>query len=407
MAEDLLSSSFKLLKQNSRQTDGFSYTVPSPQNYPYQWLWDSCFHAIILSYFDLNAAKRELFSLISQQFNSGLIPHMIYWVPGKKHRIDWGKTNTSSITQPPIIADAALKIYQTDQDIQFLKSIYPALKKFYLYLLHDRDTRGNHLIGLINPDESGEDNSPRFDIPLKAPTMLSSEGHLKLRLKLVKKNKTCHFDAPKCMKNFFWVKDVPFNAIMVKNLNSLSLLAKALAKKEDETYFKKQARLICQAMKKYMSDDEVYWSVYQPDYKQQVTNYKKIRVKTWAIFAPLYAKMISQHEAEHLVDEHLLNKHEFWLKYPVPTVSFDEPSFNPEGFWRGQTWIAINWFIFHGLLNYGFDYIAREVYQISKYLITKYGFREHFNPLTGKGLGAKNFTWGTLVVDMEKTLRSK
>src|SRR5690348_17747575 len=51
-----------LMRKNRRVTDGHLYTVPAPVDYPYQWLWDSCFHAIILTHFDLPAAKAELLS---------------------------------------------------------------------------------------------------------------------------------------------------------------------------------------------------------------------------------------------------------------------------------------------------------------------------------------------------------
>ena len=37
-----------------------------------------------------------------------------------------------------------------------------------------------------------------------------------------------------------------------------------------------------------------------------------------------------------------------------------------------------------------------------KELIEKSGFREYYNPNTGKGYGAMDFTWSGLVVDMMK-----
>lgn len=396
-----------LFKQNRRQTGGHTYTVPSPDNYPYQWLWDSCFHAIVLSHFDLSAAKEELLALVSKQFKNGLLPHMIYWQKGQSKKfvhIDWGKKNTSSITQPPIIADSVLKVFNIDRDVSFLKVIYPYLKAFYNFLLIQRDARNHHLIGLINPDESGEDNSPRFDLPLELPAIHSPKENFKQRLALIEKNRFCNFEGIDCMKNFFWVKDLPFNCFMIKNLLSLSILAKALQKEQDSVYFKNEANLIKKGVKKYMYEDSLYWSVYQPDYSDKVTNYVKIKVKTWGLFAPLFAQLLTQQEANDLINNHLLNKDEFWLKYPVPSVAKDEPSFDPEGFWRGPTWIATNWFIFQGLLNYGFLDIAKEIYKTSKYLVDQAGFREQFNPQTGQGLGAKNFTWGTLVLDMEKSL---
>lgn len=396
--DEIIKTVYELMLKNRRTAGSYQYTVPSPQTYPYQWLWDSCFHAIILSHCNVEDAKKELLSLVSHQFDNGMLPHMIYWEQPRPFGtlltdVTWGGKDTSTITQPPIIADAVLKIYEQDQDWHFLKEIYPKLKKFYKYLLIDRDARGNHLIGIINPDESGEDNSPRFDIPLKLPAIQTTTESIEKRLKLVEENKTCNFDAPKCMKNFFWVKDLPYNCFMVKNLLSLYQIAKILKLEEDRIIIGQQAELIKQAMRTNMYEDGLYWSVFGLDYK-------KIKVKTWAIFAPLYAGILSQQEAEYLVDQHLLNKKEFWPKYPIPTVSLDEPSFDPQGYWRGPTWIAINWFVFQGLLNYGFKDIAKEIYRISNYLIETKGFREQFDPQTGEGLGAQDFTWGGLIVDM-------
>ncbi|MDP2593989.1 MAG: hypothetical protein Q8P36_01470, partial [bacterium] len=90
-----------LLRANRRTTRGHQYTLPSPTSYPYQWLWDSCFHAIVLARLEPDAAKKELESLVSRQFENGMIPHIIYWEkpPNDKDRsnldIAWGKNGTS------------------------------------------------------------------------------------------------------------------------------------------------------------------------------------------------------------------------------------------------------------------------------------------------------------------------
>lgn len=386
----------RLMLKNRRQAGSFQYTVPSPDTYPYQWLWDSCFHAIILSFFDTQDAKKELFSLMSHQFDNGMIPHMIYWdkaSPTDFPVIEWGKTDTSTITQPPMLAYACLRIYQKDQDKSFLKQIYPSLNRFYRYLIEQRDLRGNHLMGIINPDESGEDNSPRFDSPLGLKPTQSLEVNFGKRLELVGKNLSCNFEIGECMSNFFWVKDVPFNAIMVENLASLVEIAKRIGKEEDAKYFESQRKEIISAMRKHMLDQGIFWSVYDLDYE-------KIKVKTWAIFAPFFARLYTQKEAEKIVKEHLLNKDEFNLKFLVPTVAKDELSYHPEGFWRGPVWMATNWFIIKGLLNYRMGDEAQKIYQSSLNLIEQSGFREQFDPETGEGLGAKDFTWGGLILDM-------
>ena len=392
---DLKQASLQLLLNNRRNAKNFQHTVPSPDTYPYQWLWDSCFHAIILTHFNTSDAKKEILTLVSKQFDNGLIPHMIYWdkeSPTDFPIIEWGKEDTSTITQPPMVAYAVWEIYQKDKDQSFIKKVYPNLYHFYRYLLTERDPHENHLIGIMNPDESGEDNSPRFDIPLGLPPKHSFKENTQKRLNLVVQNIECKFDAPFCMRNFFWVKDVPFNSIMVANLRLLAMLAEKLDN-DDANYFTKEADAISLAMRRLMLDDDIFYSTYGEAYE-------KIKVKTWAIFTPLFAKILSQEEAGKLVSNHLLNKNEFWTNFPIPTTSLDEPAFDPQGFWRGPTWIAINWFIYKGLLNYGFNDIAKKIKKSSLELLQKSGFREYFNPFTGEGWGAHNFTWGCLIVDI-------
>lgn len=402
---DLKAQIQQLMLQNRRITNTYQYTLPSPDSYPYQWFWDSCFHAVILKHFSIEDAKKELLSLVSKQFENGMIPHMIYWDKSSKTDfpvINWGKEDTSSITQPPMLAYAAWQIFQKDHDKQFLETMYQPLKKLYNYFLTDRDPRANHLAGIINPDESGEDNSPRFDLALGLPAKHSIDENYGKRLNLVDQNKICNFDAPFCMKNFFWVKDVPLNAILVENLHNLSDIALELGhEKEADLYFI-QARLITDAMRKLMLEDGVFWSVFL-DPKVKNSDYQKIKVKTWAIFAPLFAHIYTEKEAQFVIDKYLLNPEEFATTFGIPTVSKSDPSFDPQGFWRGPVWLNVNWFVFQGLKKYGFDSEAKKILDSSLQLLEKSGFREQYDPLNGAGQGARNFTWGGLVLDMMKS----
>lgn len=386
---------YKLMLKNRRVTDGYQFTVPSPDTYPYQWFWDSCFHSIILSYFNIEDSKKEILSLLSRQFKNGLIPHMIYWdakVKSTFPKIKWGLDGTSSITQPPMVAYAVWEIYQKDKGKEFLAGVYPGLYHYYRYLLSERDPRENHLVGILSPDESGEDNSPRFDIPQGLPAKHTIYESNAKRFQLAEQNIKCDFDAPFCMKNFFWVKDVPFNAITIRNLEIMAGIAEVLEFKEDVEFFRKKKKQMVGAMKKLMFEDGLCWSTYGEDYK-------KIKVKTWAIFAPLFAGILSPEEASDLVKKEFYGQ-DFKTRFMMPTVSTDEPAFDPDGFWRGPVWIGTNWFVYKGLVDYGFFEEAEMLKRASMELLEKSGFREYFNPLTGKGLGARNFTWCGLVLDM-------
>lgn len=391
---DIKRAAHDLLKQNRRMTTGNQYTVPSPDTYPYQWLWDSCFHAIVLAKLEPEAAKAELRSLVAKQRSDGLIPHIIYWEDGDLHKYNWGTPGTSAITQPPILAYAAWQIYQTTNDLDFLRELYPALLAYYNYLVSERDPRDHHLVSIINPDESGEDNSPRFDPVLHVPTDISLADHLKRRLELVDANKTCDFDADSCMNKYFWVKDVPFNSILVENLRIMAHIAASLSELEGEHFAATHARLISAAMRNRLLHDGIFYSA-------QGVNHQPIMIDTWSHFAPLIADLYTQEEAMALVQDYFHNKETFQADFGLRTVSRQEESYRSDGFWRGSIWMAPHWFVARGLLRYGFQEEAAWLKGRSLALLEKSGFREYFNPETGEGYGAENFTWGTLVLDME------
>jgi hypothetical protein len=57
----------------------FDFTCPSSVTYPFQWFWDSCFHAIALSHIDLAKAEAEIKSLLKNQHEDGFVSHVTFW----------------------------------------------------------------------------------------------------------------------------------------------------------------------------------------------------------------------------------------------------------------------------------------------------------------------------------------
>lgn len=396
---DLKQAAQNVLQNNRRTTNGYRYTIPSSDHYPYQWLWDSCFHAIALARSEPDMARDEIKSLLAKQFENGMIPHIIYWNPGILHLFRWGTNGTSSLTQPPMIAYAVWEIHRHAPDIRFLESVFPALITYYRFLLTERDPRGHHLAGIINPDESGEDNSPRFDKPLDLPYDISLKKHLLKRHELVDANRICNFDAARCMRYHFWVKDVSFNTILVENLRTLANIASILAQTDHEQFFHHKANQVAAAMRERMFKDGVFWSTAGMDYEQ-------LTVATWTHFVPLFAGLYSKEEAEHVVHTQLRNRDTFKAPFGIRTVSKQEPSYHSsaEDFsWRGPIWFAPHWFMYKGLIRYGFVDDAKWIFDSTVALLRKSGFRECFNPETGEGYGARQFTWGALILDMMDT----
>jgi len=396
----------KLLIKNRRIQDGYSFTTPSPDLYPFQWLWDSCFHTMMLAHFDIDQARAELRSVVARPLPSGLLPHIIYWIEdyrtinwGREMRGDiingvWGVQGTSGITQPPLVATTVWNLHTRYPDKAFLEEMYPILNQYYRALQDTRTHDDTGLLGIINPDESGEDNSPRFDQLLNLSSRHTDIENLEKRIELMKQNSSCDFNVRTCMMHYFWAEDVTFNVIAKRGFEDLAKIADVLGYRDDALHWEQATQLIHASIRKHMCKDGMCHSLGGNDHT-------KIDITTWGVLAPLFGNILTQEEAATLVGRILLNKDFFWTEFPIPSVARNQDAYQPDDFWRGPMWMAINWFIYKGLKNYGFDDIARDVREKSIALVTRSGFREYYNPETGEGLGARDFTWGGLIIDME------
>jgi hypothetical protein len=65
--------------------------------------------------------------------------------------------------------------------------------------------------------------------------------------------------------------------------------------------------------------------------------------------------------------------------------------------------VNMDWMIRLGLLKYGDNDVAERIRQGIFELAANHGFREYYDPFTGRGLDVKSFSWtAALVIDMIK-----
>ena len=128
---------------------------------------------------------------------------------------------------------------------------------------------------------------------------------------------------------------------------------------------------------------------------------KPIRVRTLQGFLPLTAGMASAEQARELVGQ-LTDPALFWSKYPVTTSAMNEPTFRPDGFWRGDVWPPTNYLIALGLVRYGHYDIARQMTDKMLELVRKHDGHAHerYNGVEGRGLGVKDYCWGVATWSM-------
>ncbi len=56
------------------------FCVPNATTYPWQWLWDSCFHAVCWAHLgEGGRAVAELGNVLAHQAADGFVPHLTYW----------------------------------------------------------------------------------------------------------------------------------------------------------------------------------------------------------------------------------------------------------------------------------------------------------------------------------------
>ncbi len=369
----------KLLLENRRTVGGHTFTIPSRHEYRHQWLWDSCFHAIALRHLDSDVAESELLSLVASQHRNGMIPH-----ESKYSLLNVPLPYTSVITQPPFVARATLDVYEKSQNKKFLEEIFPHLVAYHRWLEEKREKNG--VLKVISSLESGEDSSVLWDIGILG------DSEIIFRVRELYGAVAAHVPL---VPQLTGLLSVMSTSVYADSLECMAKIAGVLGREELKTYYMCRRETVSNGMRRlFRSSDGLYHNVRSTG--------SLLEYKAHSLFSPMFAGILDSDDAEELVEEHLLNKKEFLTPFPIPTVAVSEPKFSPTEYWRGPMWVNINWMLYRGLKRYKFDDVAEQIRQKTIATINRSGFREYYNPLTGDGLGAKDFGWSTLVVDMMK-----
>ncbi len=406
----------EMLGRNRRQgydrhyRTSFSYTCPSPGRYHWQWFWDSCFAAVALSHLDIEQAKAELVSLVAPQQPDGFIGHVAYW--GKKPFVEvWGHLQSrpllrprhTQLIQPPVLAQAALQVFERSLDKAFLMELLPRIDRYYRWLGAHRDSDCDSLISIISPYESGMDHKPAYDSVLGfKPGRAGRRDRVELELRnrlLDLSNLRRGFDSARVLaRGRFDVEDVMVNSVYAQGMRSLAALHRAAGHRREADAWEREAERTGAALlsKCYDESAGAFWDL-------AGAREMPLRVLTVTALFPLVLPDTPREVVDRLVRDHLLSPREFWPRYPAPSVALSEPTCKPDSarfLWRGPTWLNTNWFLFKGLRLHGYTEAAGAVRDASIALVEREGFREFYDPLTGRGMRSTEFTWSALVVDM-------
>jgi hypothetical protein len=358
----------------------FGYTSPSPEHYPWQWYWDSCFAAIAGRHLDPQRSRRELESLLAAATPEGFIGHTIFWglpLSGPR-RLTYNVTEpdakmTASI-QPPLLAWAwSLAVGDPAQE--------PRLGKHIDWFERHRDLDGDGLIWIVQPDESGLDASPQFD------QVWRWRAHdLPGFVTLVRHNRRLRYDL-RAVAASGW----PVMCELVTNV-LYSLSRTALGRTSLTTALIERC---------YDERSGLFHPLTRPDVASRLP-------VTWTALAPLALPDLPEQIGRRLVEEHLLDPRRFWLPAGVPSVAADEPTFQrgdhgrfgQHRYWRGPVWVNTAWLIWLGLVRLGYDQHAAELARRIVATIHSAGLREYYDPYDGSGMGQHDFAWSTLALEL-------
>ncbi len=358
------------------------FNMPSKFVYRHQWLWDSAFHAIVLSSYDVRMAEEELMNLYEAQKPDGRIPHEVF-LSREFCRLFWGVDDYSPwTTQPPVIAIAVEVVRRRGGSREFLEKSFKALDRYDKWLREHRDSDRDQLMAYVDYLESGWDNSVRWDEPILR--FRERPGAYRRRYREVRM-------AP--------VEAVDLNAYVYLQRVILARLARSLGLGDRAEEYEALAEETRERVASEMWDEETgfFYDIWEDTHEH-------IKVKTPAAFTTLYAGIATPEQARKLV-EHLLNPAEFWTTFPLPTVSADDPHYDPSGYWRGASWLNMVWLTYWGLRRYGFDEEARALAEKAlEFMARGPTCSEYYDSSTGEPRGAPDFGWSTLMISIIEDL---
>jgi len=315
-----LAKAFSVLKANVYSPEPpmtVRWTTPARWPQRDMLLCDSAFHSLGLEHLDTRLAQETLGAVYGFQQEGGMIPHRMN--PGQP----------SDLSQPCLLGWAAWQMYSRDRtpDRAFLERSFDVVQKHVLWLMKSRRLDGEPppdkpldygtpLYGWKSGEESGAENSPRF------------EGG-------------AAFAA------------VDLSCYLANECWTLQAMAQALGYRELAKTWGQRAETIAEAARKTLWHKErgFFFDRKGPDGEW---------VDVWSAtgLLPLWAGVATPEQAAKLRD-HLVSK-KFWTATPVPSVARDDPKFKKD-MWQGPTWVSLNYLLIRGLQRYGFNQEAAEL----------------------------------------------
>jgi hypothetical protein len=353
------------------------YTVPSADVYPWQWLWDSCFHSLVWA--ELGFADRavaELASALSPQDAFGFVPHVRY-VGNPGYLSDfWRRPATSSITQPPMYGHAIAELNRRRINVSdvTVKKAEMGLR----FLLDQRARTADGVITVVHPWETGCDDSPRWD-HWCAPGWDDARWY-DVKGELLAGVERSRSGAP-LANPAFGAGSIGFSALVAWN-------AAELASVTGDRALATAGLALAQAVDARWDPSVGTWVDSGPSAATSG------RVRT--LDALLGALLPGGHAVEAL--EQVLDDEAFGGPFGPPAVHRLEPTYEPGTYWRGSAWPQLTYLLWCAARRTGLDAVAEGLADRLVAGAVTSGLAEHWHPDTGAPLGAVPQSWSGLAL---------
>jgi putative isomerase len=328
--------------------------TPSKIHYVGVWQWDAYFHALAYRHVEMNLAKDQLRIVLDHQRRDGMIPDAIH-DEGTVTRLTFPVE--ADVTKPPLLGWAAWKLYEIDHDVEFLNEVYEPIVRWNNWWFEKNDVDGNGLCEYHHPFSSGLDDSPLWDdgVPVESPDL---------------------------------------NTYLYLQQEALSRMARVIGNEAEAEQWAQRAEAQTARMLRWMWDEEagLFWA-------KRPRHDARVNVRTPFSLFPLLTGRLPARVTRRLV-EHLIDEHEFWSRYPLPTVALNDPKFDPLTMWRGPTWVNVNYLMIEGLQRTSYIDLARELRRRTLDLICLHDdIYEYYQPQTGAvpPKAASIFGWSSAV----------
>lgn len=372
---DLRTEAAELLELHWRP-EGF--TMPNQATYPWQWLWDSCFHALVWARLGDARALTEIEKLFTFQTAAGFVPHMNY-LPDPDAAIEvWGRSGASTITQPPMYGHAIAELVRGGVEVG--DATLAAAERGLRFLFEHRRRSASGLIELVHPWESGCDDSARWDAAMDAPW--TRERWREHKWHLVSTVITDD-DGGAIANDEFRIASVGFNALIAFNALELASVTGSewLSAQANDLAARISARWDAE-LRTWVDDGDLASTTGQ--------------VRTVDAHFALLVDPDRSHTSVGLAD--LVDPSAFGAAHGPAGIHRSEPTRDPRTYWRGPAWPQMSYLLWAAASRLGDDHVAASIATSLIAGAQASGWAEFWEPDTGEGLGAIPQSWATVAL---------